>query len=68
VKFVGVLVLRVMCCSQNRAHGKTEQGVSLEDQITFGSQIAQAMAFLESKRVVHGRLAAYVWLDVCLCQ
>jgi hypothetical protein len=43
---------------QNRAHGKSEQSVSLEDQLTFGSQIAQAMAFLETKKVVHGRLAA----------
>ena len=34
--------------------------VTLEDQLTFGSQIAQGMAHLESKKVVHGRLSAFV--------
>jgi hypothetical protein len=40
------------------------QGVTLEDQLTFGSQIAQGMAHLESKQVVHGRLSAYVNVNV----
>ncbi len=38
--------------------------MTLEDQLTFGSQIAQGMAHLESKQVVHGRLSAFVTVDV----
>jgi hypothetical protein len=49
---------------QSRPLAASGQSVTLEDQLTFGSQIAQGMAHLESKQVVHGRLSAFVIVNL----
>jgi hypothetical protein len=52
----------MLSCSVQARNSDSKHSVTCEDQMAFAHQIAQGMAHLESKGVVHGHLATYVVL------